>query len=171
MGGSDNPSSSENNNETQLGRSDVMDILRKGSSALSGITDGMDLGKFLEADIGEILDFSREKEDVRDAKMKKELKDEGAINSTEVVEVDEKLLVDVEAEEQALLSGVAQVHSRLFEGKLVTQAKNNKQIASEWQDLQKRARVDRLVMVNGIAVIADHIAPVSCWKNLVVYSC
>ena len=48
------------------------------------------------------------------------------------------------AEERELLSGVAQVQSRHFEGKVVTQAQNNKEIASEWRELQKRARAHRL---------------------------
>jgi SWI/SNF-related matrix-associated actin-dependent regulator of chromatin subfamily A member 5 len=61
------------------------------------------------------------------------------------------LFANAEAEERALL-GVALVQSRLFEGKVV-ENKNNKQIADEWQDLQKRARVDRLVIIGRIAVI------------------
>lgn len=155
MGGTDNPANSDN---SQLGRSEVLDILRKGSSALSRDGDGMDLARFLDAPIDEILDFSRSKEVARDAKIKKELND---TDGQEVkVEVDEKLLVDAEAEERELLSGVAQVQSRLFEGKVVTQAKNNKEIAHEWQEVQKRARVGRLVMVDGIAVLADHLVVV-----------
>lgn len=162
MGGGDNPSSNENGN--QLGRSDVMDILRKGSSALSQ-DGGMDLSQFLDAPIAQILEFSREKEGARDAKIKQELKTEGDMD----VEVDQKLLVDAEEEERALLSGVAQVHSRLFEGQVV-KTRNNKEIAEEWQELQKRARVNRLVKVNGIEVIADHIAPLVCLQSLEVGS-
>lgn len=150
MGGSDNPANSDN---TQLGRSEVMDILRKGSSALSRSEDGMDLDVFLNAPIGIILDNSRLRDNVRDAKMQKDLNTQG-------VEIDEKLLVDAEAEERELLNGVAQVHSRLFEGKVVSKKKNNKEIADEWRDLEKRARVDRLVVIDGIAVIADHVAAV-----------
>ena len=153
MGGSDNPSS----DNSQLGRSEVLDILRKGSSALSRSDDGMSLGRFLDASITDILNDSRSRENIRDAKMKKEVDTGGSSMTTEI---DEKLLVDAEAEERALLSGVAQVQSRLFEGKVV-QNQNNKQIADEWQQLQKRARVDRLVMIDGIAVVADHVAAVS----------
>lgn len=155
MGGTDNPANSDN---SQLGRSEVMDILRKGSSALSRDGDGMDLARFLGAPIDEILDFSHSKEVARDAKIKKELND--ADRQQIKVEIDEKLLVDAEAEERELLSGIAQVQSRLFEGRLVKQVKNNKEIAHEWRELQKRARVDRLVMVDGIAVLADHLAVV-----------
>jgi SWI/SNF-related matrix-associated actin-dependent regulator of chromatin subfamily A member 5 len=61
------------------------------------------------------------------------------------------LFASAEAEERALLS-VALVQSRLFEGKVV-ENKNNKRITDEWQELQKRARVDRLVKIDGIAVI------------------
>lgn len=159
MGGSDNPGSNENNN--QLGRSEVMEILRKGSSALSQ-GGGMDLSQFLDATIAQILEFSREKGDARDAKIKQELKTEGDMD----VEVDQKLLVDAEEEERVLLSGVAQVHSRLFEGQVV-KSNNNKEIAKDWKELQKRARVNRLVMVNGIEVIADHIAPL-VWLQFVI---
>ena len=150
MGGSDNPDGNQNN---QLGRSEVIEILRKGSSALSQ-GGGMELSDFLNAPIARILEFSREKEGARDAKIKQGLKIEGNME----VEVDQKLLVTAEEEERALLSGVAQVHSRLFEGQVVKSA-NNKEIAEEWKKLQKRARVNRIVMVNGIEVIADHIAP------------
>lgn len=156
MGGTDNPTNSDN---SQLGRSEVMDILRKGSSALSRADDGMALARFLDAPISEILDFSQSKEVARDARIKKEL---GNTDRPDIkVEIDEKLLIDAEAEERELLSGVAQVQSRLFEGKVVTQAQNNKEIASEWRELQKRARAHRLVMVDGIAVLADHIMVVS----------
>lgn len=155
MGGGDNSANSDN---LQLGRSEVLDILRKGSSALSRDGDGMDLARFLDAPIGEILDFSRSKEVARDAKIKKELNDADELEIK--AEIDEKLLVDAEAEERELLSGVAQVQSRLFEGKVVTQAKNHNDIAHEWQEVQKKARVGRLVMVDGTAVLANHLAVV-----------
>lgn len=158
MGGSDNPSNSD---PSMLGRSEVMDILRKGSSALSRSDDGMDLSRFLNAPISEILNQSRSKEDIREAKLKNELKSETNMD----VEIDENLLVDAEAEERALLSGVAQVHSRLFEGKVV-KVRNNKQIADEWKELQKRARVNRLVVVDGIEVIADHISSVRIFPRM-----
>ena len=83
---------------------------------------------------------------MRDAKLKKELNATG-------VEIDSKLLVDAEAEERELLSGVAQVQSRLFEGKVV-QNQGNKEIAEEWRELQKRARVDRIVMIDQGATLA-----------------
>jgi len=124
MGGSNNPTSSE----MQLGCSDMMDILRKGSSSLSGADDGMSLERFLEAPISDILTESRSRENVRDAKMKKELDADGCALTAVI---DEKLLLDAEAEEQALLSGVALVQSRLFEGNVV-ENKNNKQIVDEW---------------------------------------
>jgi len=106
------------------------------------------------------LNDSRSREGIRDAKLKKELNSDG---SDMKVEIDEKLLIDAEAEERALLSGVAQVQSRLFEGKVVQKKNNNKEIADEWKALQKRARVDRLVMIDGIAVLADHVTTVLFW--------
>jgi len=157
MGGTDNPTNSDN---SQLGRSEILDILRKGSSALSRTDNGMCLTRFLDAPIRDILNDSRSREGIRDAKLKKELNSDG---SDMKVEIDEKLLIDAEAEERALLSGVAQVQSRLFEGKVVQKKNNNKEIADEWKALQKRARVDRLVMIDGIAVLADHVTTVLFW--------
>lgn len=145
-------SSSPNEDNTQLKTTELLDILRKGSSALSRSDVGMDLGTFLKAPIQEILDDSREREGVRDAKLKKETV--SSHNTTE--EIDEKTLLDAEEEERKLLSGIAQVQSRLFEGKVIKRNQNNHQIAQEWHELQKRARIDRTVVVDGITVIADH---------------
>jgi SWI/SNF-related matrix-associated actin-dependent regulator of chromatin subfamily A member 5 len=134
--------------KADLGVKELLDILRKGSSALS--FQGMDLSTFLKANIEDILERSRSMDSVRDAKAKKDANVGGE---------DEDLLKDAEEEERRLLSGVAQVHCRVFEGKVVQGRKGNAQIASEWRELQKRARVDRTVVVNGITVISDHIAP------------
>ena len=134
-----------------MGSHELMDILRKGSSALNSVDDEMNLGRFLNASIHEILELSRQRESARDAKMRKELSAETDVN-------DERLVVDAEAEQRKLLSGVAQVRSRLFEGKLVKRGDNSstRNIAKEWKEMQKRARVDRTVMVDGMAfVIAD----------------
>ena len=58
-----------------------------------------------------------------------------------------------EEEEQRLLSGVAQVHSRLFEGRVVerVQQQENKDVAAEWHALQRQARErkERIVVVDG----------------------
>src|SRR5262245_25746777 len=83
--GSDKPSSNES---TDLGKAELLDILRRGSSALS--QPGMPLTQFLAAGIDEILDASRSRDGVRDAKAKKEL-DAGA---------DEQLLKDADEEER-----------------------------------------------------------------------
>ena len=159
--GSDNPSSTTES--SQLGSSELMDILKKGSSALSGADAcGMDLARFLDAPISEILDASRERGDVRDAKMRRNL--EGAT----AVEGERKLIEDAEEEERRLLSGVAQVQSRMFEGRVVQRAqmgqkKEMKQIASEWRELQKRARDNRIVVVDGMEFI---VAPVEQLVNI-----
>jgi SWI/SNF-related matrix-associated actin-dependent regulator of chromatin subfamily A member 5 len=143
--GSDNASSTEN---TTLGSNELMDILRKGSSALANSEDGLKLSEFLKADISDILRESRSLENARDAKMKKELKvEDGQVS-------DAKLILDAEEEERRLLSGVAQVQSRLFEGKIVYRAQNNTEIANEWRDLEKRTRMDRTVTVGGMTFIA-----------------
>jgi SWI/SNF-related matrix-associated actin-dependent regulator of chromatin subfamily A member 5 len=144
----------------QLRSAELMDILRKGSSAISRTDTGMDFGRFLNAPIEEILEESREKEGARDTRMKKDLKTEDGTGGADEVDIKaeekEKLLQDAEEEERQLLSGVAQVQSRLFEGKVVARTQNNQEIADEWRELQKRARTDRLIVVGGIHVVADH---------------
>lgn len=142
----------------QLKKAELMDILRKGSSAISGEETGMDFGRFLDAPIDIILEESRAREGVRDARMKKELAGggDGTVDSAIKTDEAEKLLQDAEEEERRLLSGVAQVQSRLFEGQVVNRRQNNQQIAQEWKDLQKRARTHRLVMVDGLHVVADY---------------
>lgn len=146
-------------NAQQLKKAELMDILRKGSSAISREDTGMDFGSFLNAPIDSILDESRAREGVRDARMKKDLSTggEGGMDESDVkAEETEKLLQDAEEEERRLLSGVAQVQSRLFEGQVVHRRQNNQQIAQEWEELQKRARVDRLVVVDGMHVLVDY---------------
>ncbi|KAF8554251.1 hypothetical protein OG21DRAFT_1497134 [Imleria badia] len=145
-------------NAQQLKKAELMDILRKGSSAISGEETGMDFGRFSNAPIDAILEESRAREGVRDARMKMELATggDGTDDSAIKAEETEKLLQDAEEEERRLLSGVAQVQSRLFEGQVVNRPQNNEQIAQEWKELQKRARNDRLVMVGGIHVVADY---------------
>ena len=143
----------------QLKKAELMDILRKGSSAISRDETGMDFGRFLNAPIDAILEESRAREGVRDARMKKELAIQGGSGTDESAvkaEETEKLLQDAEEEERRLLSGVAQVQSRLFEGQVVSRRQNNQQIAQEWKELQKRGRTNRLVVVDGIHVVADY---------------
>lgn len=131
---------------------EIMDILRKGSSALSRTT-GLPLSHFLDASIEEILQASRSREDSRTIKIKKEL-------GEEVKDADEtRLVADAEEEERKLLSGVAQVQSRLFEGRVIQRVRDNKQVAAEWQELQKRARKTRIVTIDGYEVLAEHLGP------------
>lgn len=158
--GSAEVSSSEN---SSLGTSELVDILRRGSSALS--TDGgeMTLAKFLKAPIEDILEVSRKMDKVKDTKIKSELP-ANELNKVKIeqgldVAIDQQALRDVEEEEMRLLKGIALVQSRLFEGKVVQKGSGNKEIARAWEDVQKRARVDRLVMVDGMPVVADNIAP------------
>ena len=158
--GSAEVSSSEN---SSLGTSELVDILRRGSSALS--TDGgeMTLAKFLKAPIEDILEVSRKMDKVKDTKIKSGLP-ANELNKVKIeqgldVAIDQQALRDVEEEEMRLLKGIALVQSRLFEGKVVQKGSGNKDIARAWEDVQKRARVDRLVMVDGMPVVADNIAP------------
>jgi SWI/SNF-related matrix-associated actin-dependent regulator of chromatin subfamily A member 5 len=152
MGSADGSSSSENMN---MGSNELMNILRKGSSVLAASDVGMNLARFLEADLLDILEESRSLEKSRDAKIKQELKVEGTNGENE------KLLLDADEEERRLLSGVAQVQSRLFEGKVVQRAQNNSDIANEWRDLSKRARGNRTVVVDGMTFAAMLPAPIT----------
>lgn len=141
MASSDGSSSSEN---TNLGSNELMDILRKGSGALATSDVGMSLARFLTASISDVLEESRSLEKSREAKIKQDLKIEG---------VDGRYILDAEEEERRLLSGVAQVQSRLFEGNMVHRQQSNFETANEWRDLSKRARADRTVVVDGMTFL------------------
>ncbi|KAI0685348.1 P-loop containing nucleoside triphosphate hydrolase protein [Cytidiella melzeri] len=146
-------SSSDDEQNVTLQRNELMSILRKGSSAISGVENGgLTLGEFLAAPIESVLRASRSHDDVRATRMKKEVGEE--IKGEE----EEKLLVSAEEEEQRLLQGVAQVHSRLFEGRVVNK-RSNKETAEEWREVQKRARKNRIVVVDGYEVLAEHLGP------------
>lgn len=158
--GSTEVSPSEN---SSLGTGELMDILRRGSSVLSTESGEMTLAEFLKAPIEDILEVSRKMDKVKDTKIKSEVQvDE--INKVKVeegidVKLDQRALRDVEEEEMRLLKGIALVQSRLFEGRVIQKGSGNRDIAQAWEDVQKRARVDRLVMVDGMPVVADHVAP------------
>lgn len=142
---------------TALKTHELMSILRKGSSAISQADSvGLSLSQFLSAPVEDVLQASRSRDDMRALKMRKDLGDE--IKEEE----DAKLVLDAEEEEKRLLSGIAQVQSRLFEGKVVNRVKanqNNRAIAEEWRALQKRARQTRIVVIDGFEVLAEHLEP------------
>ncbi len=141
-------SSSEN---ASLGLTELKDILRKGSSALSSSDDDMNLGRFLDASISDILDLSRAREDARDAKLK--------LNTGEdKFAVSKDLVLSAEEEERQLLSGIAQVKCRLFEGNVVEKAKHVENIALELST-QKRARSNNTVTISGMTFIVDGPSP------------
>lgn len=155
--GSTDVSSSE---DSSLGTAELLDILRRGSSALSTDSDEMTLAKFLKAPIQDILEVSRKMDKIKEAKVKLELPiDEVKTEDGVCAGLDHRTLRDVEEEELKLLNGIALVQSRLFEGKLVQRGSKNKDIARAWEHVQERAKVDRLIMVDGIPVVAEHIAP------------
>ncbi|KZT67879.1 hypothetical protein DAEQUDRAFT_766836 [Daedalea quercina L-15889] len=153
--GSDN--TTEDANESQMKIGELLNILRKGSNALqdNAGAGSMGLSEFVHADIKDILDASKERDDARTAKAK-------VLEGVSKDEVDEKLLQDAEEEERKLLAGVVRVQSRLFEGKFVPQSKrpSNADIAKEWQDIQKRDHQDRIIKVDGMEMIAEHLSPV-----------
>ncbi|KAK7014441.1 hypothetical protein VNI00_019360 [Paramarasmius palmivorus] len=152
--GLDNTGSNNGTDDTSMGAGELMDILRKGSSALVHGGGGIGLAKFLAAPITDILEASKAREDARDAKIKQEL---GGGELKE--EATEQLVHDAEEEEKRLLSGIAQVRCRLFEGKMVEHGKGvkkNKDIADEWVNLQKRQRNGKeTVVIGGMTFVVD----------------
>lgn len=160
--GSAEVSSSE---DPSLGTTELLEILRRGSSALATEGDELTFAKFLKAPIEEILEISRKRDTVKDAKIKLELPvdrtDKAKTEDCAEVNPDHRTLRDIEEEEMKLLKGIALVQSRLFEGKLVQRGAGNKDIARAWEDVQTRAKVDRLVTIDGIQVVAEPIAPLA----------
>ena len=108
----------------------------------------MQLARFLEAEIIGILQESKSLEQSRIAKVKQELKLEEASDGVEAT------TQAAEEEERQLLQGVAQVQSRLFEGRIHRIQRKSANIAEEWNTLSKRARSDRIVVVDGMTFIA-----------------
>jgi SWI/SNF-related matrix-associated actin-dependent regulator of chromatin subfamily A member 5 len=125
-----------------------MAILRRGSSALTHSDDGMDLARFRAASLQEILDVSRARNDVHEARVKHEL-------NMEVGGAEEELLRSAEEEEKELLSGVARVQSYLFEGTVLERAKAPKEDGLSVTPQKKRERVDRTVSIGGMTFIVD----------------
>lgn len=148
--GSDNPTSSSSET-SDMSSGALLDILRKGSSALLPGAE-MKLSKFIQAPIAEILSLSKAREDARDAKLEQTL--QTAKGNPDVHA--QQLLKDAEDEEQRLLSGAAQVRCHLFEGQMLERgtSSSNKQIADEWTNLQKRASKSReTVVLNGMTFV------------------
>ncbi|KAF7347362.1 ISWI chromatin-remodeling complex ATPase ISW2 [Mycena venus] len=140
-----------------LGGSELMAILRRGSSGLTRSDDGMDLARFRAASLQEILEVSRARDDVHDARVKHDLNipvvEGGAEDEKEKTE--EALLRSAEEEERALLSGVAKVQSYLFESKLLERAKVPKEAGLDSTTPRMRERVDRTVSMGGMTFMVD----------------
>ncbi|THU84851.1 hypothetical protein K435DRAFT_970985 [Dendrothele bispora CBS 962.96] len=143
--GSDSAASSE---DAGIKSSELLDILRKGSSVLVGSSDNLDLQTFIDAPISTILETSKSREQARDAKLKNDM------NETNVDEDSERLLRDAQEEEKRLLSGVAQVKCRFFDGKYF-ERKREGDIPEEWKQLDKRVRHNNLRMIDGLNYIVD----------------
>jgi SWI/SNF-related matrix-associated actin-dependent regulator of chromatin subfamily A member 5 len=165
MGGEGTRQNSDDGPHAQPGGGELMAILRRGSSALMYSDDGMDLARFRAASLQEILDVSRARDTVHTAQVKHELNME-VVGEGGGAEEEEALLRSVEEEERALLSGVARVQSRLFEGALVERAKAPKQAEKTLESVvpRKRERVDRTVSFGGMSfIIDDSMVEVSFW--------
>lgn len=164
MSSGNDQSSTENN---QLRSSELLDILRRGSSALADSeTGGMTLQQFSDTSIDAIFEQSRALDRSRTAKQQHDVHINPSQAMVENGLDENQLLRNAEDEEKMLLSGVAQVQSRLFEGKIVTRGRpSNKEIASEWMQMQKRKHTNRLVEFNGIMHVADHVHEIRVRMN------
>ncbi|KAK0200570.1 P-loop containing nucleoside triphosphate hydrolase protein [Desarmillaria ectypa] len=129
-------SSSEN---ASLRPNELKGILRKGSSALSSSNDHMNLDRFLDAYISDIVGASRVREDARDAEMKQNAGENDSAAA-------KGLVLSAEEEERQLLSGMAQVKCRLFEGNVVEKGKHVEDIVPKLS-AQKRARNNNTVTI------------------------
>ncbi|KAJ7110364.1 P-loop containing nucleoside triphosphate hydrolase protein [Mycena crocata] len=134
-----------------MGGSELMSILRRGSSALTRSDDGMDLARFRTASLQEILKVSRARDDVHEARVKHDLRMEVDVEGKDGA----ALLRSAEEEEKALLSGVARVQSYLFEGTLLQRSKEPKETGPALGTPQKRGRVDRTITIGGMSFIID----------------
>ncbi|KAJ7045038.1 P-loop containing nucleoside triphosphate hydrolase protein [Mycena alexandri] len=144
-GGSGSGGQGEGGPQGGVGGSELMSILRRGSSALTRSDDDMGIVQFRAASLQEILQVSEARTTVHDARVKHELKIEDA---------PEAVLKSAEEEERELLSGVARVQSYLFEGTVLERTKVKEESVSVI--LGKRARgADRIVQYGGMSFIRD----------------
>ncbi|TDL22661.1 hypothetical protein BD410DRAFT_898225 [Rickenella mellea] len=137
---------SENSGDEQtpaLKTQELLSILRRGSTALNDAPKGgFDIATFVATPIQEILRVSAERNKLRDAIIKQEATG---------IKLESDLAASAEEEERALLSGVARVRARLFEGRVHEPSKlENVLKLTEG----KRERVNRLVKYNGIQHLA-----------------
>ncbi|KAI8917041.1 SNF2 family N-terminal domain-containing protein [Powellomyces hirtus] len=113
--------------EPSFSKGELMSMLRRGARAVTRIFD--DNSEFVKSDIEHILEKSREYQ----------------------LKVEEE--IDVDVEDDFKLEGMEQVQSRLFEGE--THHKSKKDIGREWQELTKRAREERTILIDGHAVLKE----------------
>ncbi|KAJ3155774.1 hypothetical protein HDU86_004243 [Geranomyces michiganensis] len=121
----------EDSAEPNFSKGELMSMLRRGARAVTKFDDS---DTFLNSSIERILETSRAKQVKVDAEM------------------------DVEPEDDFVLEGMEQVKSRLFEGVTVKKGQTSaKAIGREWQELAKRVREERTVMIDGHAVMKSTI--------------
>ncbi|KNC97563.1 uncharacterized protein SPPG_07036 [Spizellomyces punctatus DAOM BR117] len=114
-------------NEPRFTKGELMSMLRRGARAITRIFESPE--EFIAASMNDILQKSRE--------YQKRVDGEAAI----------------EDQEEFTLEGMEIVQSRVFEGRVVH--KTAKDIGNEWNELAKRVREDRVVMVDGHAVLKE----------------
>ncbi|KZO91803.1 hypothetical protein CALVIDRAFT_557967 [Calocera viscosa TUFC12733] len=152
-----NPGSSSEDDAASMKTDELLSILRNGSSALDAENAAIDFDNFVSAPIDEILRNSRRKQDVREAKIREDVDGEA---------MDAQLEQDVAEEQERLLSGVAAVRCRLFEGKLLT-PEAIKSLNEQGPSAEKRARQNRLVMVDGVESLVVWRQPVEALPSKV----
>ena len=153
MMGSDDAGDDHNNS---LKLQELLSIMRLGAAALADTATAsvMTLDEFTAADAQEIVSAAREQEKSRQAQLEQlhAGPDTSVRNSA--------------AEEEENMRRVTRVFSRLFEGKHISrpvehskawEQKENERDANAWEEIKKRARSDRLVTIDGMQFIADHV--------------
>jgi len=121
-----------------LKTNELLQILKRGTSALArweGNSSDKNLSAFLFSSLEEILARSKRTEDLREFKIKQEAGGH-----------DENLAVDIEEEGKKILTGIAQVQTRLFEGR--HHQRSEQAFAVQWEEMQKKAMEDLPIMVS-----------------------
>ncbi|KAI9017750.1 SNF2 family N-terminal domain-containing protein [Gaertneriomyces semiglobifer] len=124
--------SGEGHNEEapKMTKGELMSMLRRGARAVTRIFESAE--EFLKEDMESIIKRSIEYQK----------------------RVDDELDVDIDDDFQ--LEGMEMIRSRLFEGKTIKRSGTALgEITREWQELTKRTRTERVVMIDGHSVLAE----------------
>ncbi|KZO91804.1 hypothetical protein CALVIDRAFT_335743 [Calocera viscosa TUFC12733] len=134
-----NPGCSSEDDAASMKLDELLSILRNGSSILGAKNSAMDFDNFVSAPIDEILRWSRRKQDLREAQIREDIDDEAMAAMFKA---------DAKKEKERLLSGVANVESRLVEGR-PPMPKTIEPLSEQGPSGDKRKMRSRLAKVNG----------------------